>query len=164
VRPLRHQARFEQPAPPLWTRGFFLPALLAPVGLWGALALVGWARGRAAVEDPAARKRRQARIARQRLAQAERLRADGSSQAFYGEVEKALQHFLEAKLGGPVGGLTRAQLEARMTEAKVPPERQAKVVGVLDACDYGRFAPGTDGGARDRVLDDATAAMEGWER
>jgi hypothetical protein len=163
LRPLRYQAQFESPAAPLWERGFFLPAVLAPVGLLLAMGVAGLVRGRLSAQDEGSRNRKRAKAARKRLAAAEQLR-DGSSSAFYGEVEKALLHFLEARLHAPVGGLTRDALAQKLAEAGVEEERRARVRFVLEACDAGRFAPGVEPAARDRILDDAAAVMEGWDK
>ncbi|MFP2934286.1 BatD family protein, partial [Pyxidicoccus sp. 3LG] len=48
LRPVRYQAKFVAPSEPPWRRGFFLPAVLAPVGLLLGLALIGGVRGRLA--------------------------------------------------------------------------------------------------------------------
>lgn len=163
LRPLRYQARFEEPAAAVWQRPFFVPAVLTPLGLLMALGLVGAVRGRLANEDEGSRNRQRAKAARKRLAEAEKLRG-GSSSAFYGEVEKAVLNFLEARLKVPVGGLTRDALDAKLAEAKVDAERRQRVRFVLEACDAGRFAPGAEAAARERILDDAEAVMEGWDK
>ncbi|HEX5748746.1 MAG TPA: BatD family protein [Archangium sp.] len=163
LRPLRYQARFEEPASAVWQRPFFVPALLSPLGLMLALGLVGLVRGRISNPDEGSRNRQRAKAARKRLAEAEKLR-EGSSSAFYGEVEKAVLHFLEARLRAPVGGLTRDALDAKLAEAGVDAERRQRVRFVLEACDAGRFAPGAEAAARERILDDAAAVMEGWDK
>jgi hypothetical protein len=163
LRPLRYQARFETPAAAVWQRPFFLPAVLAPVGLMLALGLGGLVRGRWSGQDEGSRSRQRVRAARKQLAAAEKLRA-GNSSAFYGEVEKALLNFLAARLRVPVGGLTRDALDAKLTEAGVEEARRQRVRFVLEACDTGRFAPGAEPAARERILDDAAAVMEGWDK
>ena len=162
-RPLRYQAHFEAPAAAVWQRPFYLPAVLAPVGLLLALGLGGAVRGRMTGEDAGSRNRRRAKAARKQLAEAEKLR-EGSSSAFYGEVEKALLNFLEARLHAPVGGLTRDALDAKLAEAGVEAPRRQRVRFVLESCDAGRFAPGAEQAARERILDDAAAVMEGWDK
>ncbi len=164
LRPLRHQAHFSQPGEPLWRSRFFVPALLAPIGAWIALALVGLVRARLSHEDEVNLKKKRARAARRRLSAAEKLKKTGDQVQFYTEVEKALVQFLEAKLSLPVVGLTRDALAARMSEANVPEKCRAQVLLVLDTCDVARFAPGGAQPARERVLDDAEAAMESWEQ
>ncbi|QRN99830.1 protein BatD [Archangium violaceum] len=163
LRPLRYQARFEEPAAAVWQRPFFVPAVLTPVGLMVALGVVGLVRGRMSREDEGSRNRQRAKAARKRLAEAEKLRG-GSSSAFYGEVEKAVLNFLEARLKVPVGGLTRDALDAKLAESGVDAERRQRVRFVLEACDAGRFAPGAEPAARERILDDAAAVMEGWDK
>jgi hypothetical protein len=128
-----------------------------------ALGVVGLVRGRLSNPDETSRNRQRAKAARKRLAEAEKLR-EGSSSAFYGEVEKAVLNFLEARLHAPVGGLTRDALEAKLAEAGVGAARRQRVRFVLESCDAGRFAPGAESAARERILDDAAAVMEGWDK
>ena len=163
LRPLRYQARFEEPVAAVWQRPYYVPAVLAPVGLMLALGLAGLVRGKLSQEDEGSRNRQRAKAARKRLAGAEKLR-EGSSSEFYGEVEKAMLHFVEARLKVPVGGLTRDALDAKLAEAGVDAERRQRVRFVLESCDAGRFAPGAESAARERILDDASAVMEGWDK
>ncbi len=164
LRPLRHEAHFSRPGEPLWRKRFFVPALLAPIGAWLALAAFGFVRARLNHEDELSLKRKRARAARRRLSAAEKLKATGDPTKFYAEVEKALLQFLEAKLGIPVVGLTRELLESQMIAARVPESCRAQVLRVLEACDVARFAPGTVEPARERVLNEAESAMESWEQ
>ncbi|MBI3184605.1 MAG: protein BatD [Myxococcales bacterium] len=163
LKPLRYQASFAAAAQPLWSRPYFIPLALAPLGLWVGATVLAMVRGALGREDEASRKRKKARAARARLAAAEKLAQKGTPDEFYGEVEKALLHLLEAKLGGPAQGLTRPQLDERMAAHGVPAERRAKVLSVLETCEMGRYAPGGGNAARGRALDDAEEAMEGWE-
>jgi len=162
LRPVRYQARFVAPGEAPWKRGFFVPVMVAPVALLLGVAFVGGLRGRLATRTQGDQGRQQARAARKRLAEAEKLQAGGDVGAFYGEVEKALHGFLGARLGGPVNGLTREVIAERMSAAGVAPERRAQVLYVLEACDFGRYGGGGDAAARQKVMDAAAAAMEGW--
>lgn len=162
LRPLRYVASFEAPSTPVWTRSFFLPAVLAPLGIWFALGALGLVRARLNVDDPIARKKRQARAAQKRLAHAETLKGHPRAAEFYGEVEKALLGFIEAKMGAPVTGLTREALRDRMRDCGVADANQKRVLEVLDLCDAGRFAPGVADADRDRALEAAAEAMEAW--
>lgn len=164
VRPVRVSAALEPPGAPLHARALFWPAVLLPFGVWLAVGLVGRVRGRLQQETEGSTRRRQTRAAQKRLAEAERLAAEGRSAEFHAEVERALLGFLEAQLRAPVQGLTRDALVARLAEAGVPEAARARVLRVLEACEVGRFAPGGGGPARDRVLADAAAAMDTWGR
>ncbi|MCP3058042.1 BatD family protein [Myxococcus sp. K38C18041901] len=162
LRPVRYQARFVAPSEPPWKRGFFVPVVLAPLGLLAGVALIGGLRGRLATRTESDKSRQQAKAARKRLVEAEKLQAGADAGAFYAEVEKALQGFLGARLGGPVIGLTREVIGERMKAAGVADERRAQVLYVLEACDLGRYGGGGDAAARQKVMDAAVAAMEGW--
>jgi hypothetical protein len=164
LRPIRPEAHFAAPGQPIWRKRFFVPALLAPIGAWVALALAGVVRARLSNEDETSLKKRRARAARRRLAAAEKLKETGNPAEFYAEVERALVQFLEAKLSVPVVGLTRDSLDARMTAAGVPEQCRKQVMLVLELCEVARFAPGGVEPARERVLDDAESAIEGWEQ
>jgi hypothetical protein len=163
LKSLRHAAVFTQPSRAVWSRPWFIPTALAPFALSLVMAFVGFARRRGAA-DPAAEKKRKARAARARLAAAEKLRSAGKTEDFYVEVEKALTTFLEARLSTPAAGLTRAQLDEKMTAAKVDETVRTQVKSALDTCDMGRFAPGMgDAAARAKALDEAASAMEAWD-
>jgi hypothetical protein len=163
LKSLRHAAAFTQPPRAVWSRPWFVPAAAAPFLLSLAMGFVGLARRRGAA-DPAAEKKRKAKEARARLAAAEKLRISGKTEDFYVEVEKALNTFLEARLSTPAAGLTRAQLDEKMTAANVAEAVRAKLKSALDTCDMGRFAPGMgDAAARVRALDEAASAMEAWD-
>jgi hypothetical protein len=163
LKSLRHAAAFTQPPRAVWSRPWFLPAAATPFLLSLALGFVGLARRRGAA-DPAAEKKRKAREARARLAAAEKLRISGKTEDFYAEVEKALNTFLEARLSTPAAGLTRAQLDEKLTAANVSDVVRTKVKSALDTSDMGRFAPGMgDAAARVRALDEAASAMEAWD-
>jgi hypothetical protein len=163
LKPLRYAATFQEPRPPLYRHRVFWPALLMPVALAFGSMLYSAVRRIASREDASSVRRKRAHAARRRLASAQKLKETGSAAAFYGEVEKALLGFLEARLGTQVLGLTRDALSAHMHDAAVPVDALQKILSVLDACDTGRFAPATANGAvRSRVLEDAVAAMESW--
>jgi hypothetical protein len=164
LKSLRHTAHFAAPQGPLWRERWFLPAALGPVALallWGVAGLVRKALGG---QTPESVKKRQARAARKRLAAAQKLSRTGPAADFYAEVARALNSFLEAKLGIPVTGLTRAELDVRLTEHGVAEAERKRLLAVYESCDLGRYAPGmADLTSRARALDDAAAAMEALE-
>jgi hypothetical protein len=164
IRGLRYQAAFTAPKKELWQRGIFLPlALVAPTA-WLALGLLGFVRARMSKEDASTTSRKKARAAKGRLSAAEKLKAKGAPAEFYGEVERALMGFVEAKLAVPVGGLTRESLDAKLVAAGIADALRARVRRVLDLCDMGRFAPGAPEAQRDSLLDMTSSIMEGWEK
>ncbi|RKH02337.1 protein BatD [Corallococcus sp. CA053C] len=162
LRPVRNSAHFVGPSQPVWMRPFFVVGVLAPLGLLAGVAVIGGMRGRLATRSQAGRGRQQAKAARKRLAEAEKLKAGADAGAFYVEVEKAMVGFLEAQLGTPVGGLTREALGAKLAASGVGEEARTRVLFVLEACDLGRYGGGVEPGERRKVLATAAAVMEGW--
>lgn len=162
LRPLRVSAALDRPPPP-WRRAWFLALLgLPPLIFAGALAGQAVQRRRAR-SDPRGEQRRREQRARARLVA---LRTSGQAMddvAFSAEVDAAVAELLSVRLGTPVTGLTREALRARLAQAGAPPELQARVVRLQDACDEVRFAPGAARMDRAAVLDDAEALAGGWE-
>lgn len=163
LKSLRHTAHFSAPRAAFWSQRWFLPVALAPVGLALLMGAFGLVRSAFGGQSPESLKKKQARAARKRLAAARKLSRAGPAADFYAEVERALTSFLDAKLGAPVTGLTRAELDVRLAEHGVVEPERKRLLAVFDSCDLGRYAPGmADLSSRARALDDAAAAMEGW--
>jgi hypothetical protein len=163
LKSLRHSAHFAAPRAALWSQRWFLPAALGPLALALLMGVFSLVRGALGTTSPEAMKKQQARAARRRLSAASKLSKSGPAADFYAEVERALNSFLDAKLGAPVTGFTRAELDARLAEHGVPEAERQRLAAVFDSCDLGRYAPGmADLASRKKTLDDAAAAMEGW--
>ena len=88
-----------------------------------------------------ARRRRAARLAKQRLARAESLRSPDRHRAFHAEVGRALQGFLGDKLNLAEAGVIRDEIRARLTSRGVAPGVIDAYLGCLEDCDRQRFAP-----------------------
>jgi hypothetical protein len=163
LKSLRHTAHFAGEQRALWAQPWFAPVAVGPLALTLLLGVLGFIRGALVKETPESRKKKQAKAARKRLANAEKLAKTGSVTDFYAEVERALVSFLEARLGAEVKGLTRPELALKLTAAGVPDDERDRILRVLETCDMGRYAPGMgEASARARAVDDAAAAMELW--
>ncbi|HZH04193.1 MAG TPA: protein BatD, partial [Myxococcaceae bacterium] len=163
LRPMHRRPGFGTASGPVWTAPWFWPAVVAPALAYAALLAAAALTRRAKVETPDGTRRKKASAAERRLRAAREAKA-ASAAEFYGEVEKAVGQFLEARLhlGAPFAGMTRDALSVRMGEQGVAAERQAQVLALLDRCDVGRYSPGATLSDRDAVLKAAAAVMEGW--
>jgi hypothetical protein len=159
VRPIHTRAAIGEGAAPLWTQAFFVPVLLAPFAFLFGGALIGGVKSRAGRDDPARRTRTAGSRARKTFKGAEALLEQGEAQAYYGAVTRALNDYLSDKTGLSAHGLTRDELRRQLQRAGATSTSADAVAAVLDACDMGRFAPGTAQGQRD-VLEQAVAAVE----
>lgn len=162
LRPLRVQAVLDRPPPP-WRRAWFLALLgLPPLVFAGALAGQAVQRARAR-SDPRGEQRRREQRVRGRLGALGNSGQGMDDVAFSAEVDGAVAELLSLRLATPVTGLTREALRARLAEAGAPPEFQARVARLQDACDEVRFAPGAGRMDRPAVLAHAEALAGGWE-
>ncbi|AKU89990.1 BatD family protein [Vulgatibacter incomptus] len=160
---IRTAAVLEGARTPLHERPWFVFALGLP-----ALALLGSfavPRLRAARERGEGDRRAKGagRLAQRRLAGAQALADDGDPRVFE-ELDRALHAYLESRYGRSAFGLTRDRLSSFLTDAGAPPHAIEALRDALDACDAGRFAPGTmDAGAARRALSSATGAVDALE-
>ena len=120
--------------------GFWAIALVPMIAVAGAVAARRH-QDRLKGDVAYARRRRAARLAKQRLARAESLRSPDRHREFHAEVGRALQGFLGDKLNVAEAGLIRDEIRARLTSRGVAPEVVDAYLGCLEDCDRQRFAP-----------------------
>ncbi len=107
-----------------------------------------------------ARGRRAGRVAKKRLAEAQRLAQGGDSRAFFAEVAKALRGFVADKLNVPEAGMQIGEMASNLQVRGVSSETAAAFVEVLEKCDRQRFAPvGADAEKREQFVERAAAVM-----
>ena len=139
--------------------GFWAIVLVPMMGVAGAVAARRH-QDRLTGDVAYARRRRAARLAKQRLARAESLRSPDRHREFHGEVGRALQGFLGDKLNVAEAGLIRDEIRARLTSREVAAEVIDAYLGCLEDCDRQRFAPTEpDTAAMQEMLSRAGQAM-----
>jgi hypothetical protein len=116
---------------------------LAFVGLWG------WRRHRRRLEGDVAyaRRRRASGEAERRLRQAESLRGEGDTAAFYAEIQRAMLSFLADRFNLATAGLSAERVTALLEERGVDADTIESLRQLLARCDFARFAPGETAGA-----------------
>lgn len=156
LRPIRSGEALRRAGEPPWRSPLFALALLLPPAGLAALRASDRLRERARADAPARRVRGAVRVARRRLASAERRLRAGDGPAFVGELERALTGYAADKLGRPVIGLTRDALAATLAGAGAHPPAVRAFLAVLDGCDAARFGGAAPG---QPLLDAAAEAM-----
>ena len=118
---------------------YVLVALLVMIaaGLWIGLRKIAARRADVAGE----RKRTASKMARGRLARAGAFLKDNLYTAFYEELHKALLGFVADKFGIEASGQDKETITARLLGAGVPQADADEFVGLLDACEFARYAP-----------------------
>ena len=81
------------------------------------------------------------KVATRRMKLAGKLLAENKKNEFYDEVLKALWGYISDKLSIPVSQLSNGVQEALIAE----------FIGVLNECEYARYAPGNENEAMDKV-------------
>jgi BatD DUF11 like domain len=159
MRPPRTSAQFVARSAPLFERTWFVPLSVAPVALalmFSLVSLVFRPKSLTALEL-----NKKAKAARKRLAQAHRFKEKGTTAQFYAEVERAVLGFIEAKTSLPALGFNRLQLDEALKAHGLPDEERARLLALLERCDFGRYAPGMgEAKARSVTLSDAESVME----
>jgi len=109
----------------------------------GALAIwVGFRKIAARRADVAGeRKRGASKMARGRLAKAGAFLKDNLYTAFYEELHRALLGFVADKFGIEASGQDKETISKRLLEAGVAQSDAQEFIGLLDACEFARYAP-----------------------
>jgi len=85
------------------------------------------------------------RYAAKRLKKARRYLDDNQNEQFYEELSRALWGYLGDKLNIPIAELSKDNAKAIMEKRKVVPALADEFTGVIDDCEFARYAPSTTG-------------------
>ena len=91
------------------------------------------------------------KVATRRMKLAGKLLAENKKNEFYDEVLKALWGYISDKLSIPASQLSKDNIEAELTNYGVQEALIAEFIGVLNECEYARYAPGNENEAMDKV-------------
>jgi len=105
------------------------------------------------------RVRKASSVATKRLKVAHKLMKEGRKNEFYDEMMRALSGYLGDKLAIPTAELSKDRIGETLHERKVPEESVRQVIGLLDDCEFARYAPGDDTGRMDRLYEQAAALI-----
>jgi len=142
----------------------FYLVMLIPVMLFAAF-LVIWRRKIKLRNDLTLLKNVQAtRVARKRLAEAEKHLKDSRTDAFYEEVSKALWGYVSDKFAIPLSDLSLDTVKERLSEKQASVEVCDKLTETLNRCEYARFAPAGSTPDMGQVYADATSVIVDLEK
>ena len=98
-------------------------------------------------------------VATKRLKVARKLMKEGRKDQFYDEMMRALLGYFGDKLSIPVANLSKENIETELKRRNVPDEPVKQVIGLLDDCEFARYAPGDDTGRMDRLYDEGARVI-----
>lgn len=103
------------------------------------------------------------KVATRRMKLAGKLLAENKKNEFYDEVLKALWGYISDKLSIPVSQLSKDNIEAELTNYGVQEALIAEFIGVLNECEYARYAPGNENEAMDKVYSASVEVIRKWK-
>ena len=122
---------------------FFVLMLAIALAVFIVDRLLRFSRARRA--DVAGSKNRRAnRMARARLKSAESYLKQGLGGAYYEELHKALTGYVSDKLMLPAADLSKDSISGKLRERGVRDESIAALTGLIDQCEFARYAPDSE--------------------
>jgi len=104
----------------------------------------------------AVRNRKARRIADQRLREASACLKKGDTDRFHEEILKAIWGYLSDKLNIPVASLTRTNAISALGEKGADEEQLSLLTGLLDKCEFARYAPAGSATAARELYEEAS--------
>ena len=109
------------------------------------------------------RNRKAGKVAVKRLRTASICLKNEQIDRFYEEILKAIWGYLSDKLNIPVSDLTRNNAITSLIERGIDEDRIKNLTGILDACEYARFAPSASGTEAATIYEGASQFIKSVE-
>ncbi len=91
------------------------------------------------------------KIATKRMRYASRLLSENKKNEFYDEVLKALWGYISDKLNISVSQLSKDNIESELVKYGISQELRENFIGILNECEFARYAPGDESEAMDKM-------------
>lgn len=98
-------------------------------------------------------------VATRRLKSAGKLMKAGRKNEFYDEMMRALSGYMADKLAIPTAELSKDRIAQELRDRKVADDLVSLVIGLMDDCEYARYAPGDDTGRMDHLYEQAAGVI-----
>ncbi len=109
------------------------------------------------------RDRKARKVAKQRLMQAKKFLHQQKKEEFYSEVSRALWGYVADKLGIPPAELSKEAARVSLEQRGVTNEHITGLVGMIEQCDFARFAPSAQTSQMDTVYGEAEKLISAIE-
>ena len=110
------------------------------------------------------RKSKANKVARKRLATANKFMNENNREKFYEETLKALWGYLSDKLSIPVADLSRATIETQLLDRHASEATVKDLISVLDQCEMARYTPATGSDELSSIYNRATSIINSLEK
>lgn len=142
----------------------FLFWLIIPVILFTA-AIILWSKNRKRSGNIAlVRNRKANKVARKNLKKAGEYLENKITGAFFEEISRALWGYISNKFNIPLSDLSIDSVHQRLADKRISEESIRKFTGVLENCEYARFAPGDKSEKMQGIYDEALEVISKIEQ
>lgn len=147
----------------LWSTGFTL-WIIVPLLLFVALvAYMTYLRKRAG-NVALVRNRKANRVARKNLLKAGEYLKNNQTDFFFEEISRALWGYISNKFNIPMADLSIESVHQKLANKGVREDLTMQFTGVLESCEYARFAPGDKSGRMQEIYNEALAVISKMEQ
>lgn len=109
------------------------------------------------------RTRKANKMAIKRLKTANKYLKEHDKEHFYDEVLRAIWGYFSDKLSIPVARLSKSNIEEELSRKGISEESADKFIGILNTCEFARYAPAESNAEMDRIYNDTMSAIEEME-
>lgn len=109
------------------------------------------------------RTRKANKMAIKRLKTAGKYLKEQDKEHFYDEVLRAIWGYFSDKLSIPLARLSKNNIEEELSRKGISEQLIAEFMGILDTCEFARYAPAESNAGMDRIYNDTMKAIEEME-
>ena len=109
------------------------------------------------------RTRKANKTAIKRLKTAGKYLKEQDKEHFYDEVLRAIWGYFSDKLSIPLARLSKNNIEEELSRKGISEQLIAEFMGILDTCEFARYAPAESNAGMDRIYNDTMKAIEEME-
>ena len=110
------------------------------------------------------RNRKANKVARKNLKKAGEYLEQRNSDAFFEEISRALWGYISNKFNIPLSELSIETVHQRLSDKMISQESVRQFTGVLENCEYARFAPGNKSEKMQGIYDEALEVISKIEQ
>ena len=144
--------------------GSFIIWLLIPALLFTAFIIL-WSKNKKRSGNIAlVRNRKANKVARKNLQKAGEYLQKNATDAFFEEISRALWGYISNKFNIPLADLSIETVYNRLSDKAISEESISKFTGVLENCEYARFAPGDKSGKMQEIYNEALEVISKIEQ
>jgi hypothetical protein len=146
-----------------WGSSGFIFLSVLPLFLFFILIFYKKRRDELVSNEKLLKNKRATKVAKKRLALAQKYLVAKDSNKFFEEIEKALWYYVSDKLSIPVSDLTKDSASDALTKRNVPENIISEYLMTIDSSEYARFSPDSEISQMDKTYENAVKIISELE-